>query len=271
MSKLIALSTVFAVFLVTALSAQQSKSLLTHKDSLFMFVHKNETKVLMHTVKKGQTLFSIGQFYGITEPELMAYNPWFKGAVTQLSPGDKVNVPVPNRAIHRYVKSKDLKKFAPLYYIVQAGDNLFQISTTHMHMTVAEIKKQNKLTSDQVKPGQLLLVGWVPIAGVPREWRETKSHGQLTAKGAVSPKTYTAVWVKDKNAVSGNFCLTNEAKKGTKVQVTNIANNKAVEVTVVGGISSSKSKKTQVVLSEVAAQSIGLTDKDNQVTLSAKN
>jgi LysM repeat protein len=276
MKKLISLSTVFALLLSGVVSAQQSKSLLTPKDSLFMFVHKNESKVLMHPVKKGQTLFSISQFYGIAEAELMAYNPWFKDAVTQLSPGDKINIPIPNKAINRYVKSNKLKGYTPLFYIVQVGDNLFNISKNYMGMTVAEVKTRNKLKSENITPGQLLLVGWVPITGIPKTWREGAStpvaapDTQVAKGGGTAPKSYSAIWVKDKNAVAGNFCLTNEAKKGAVISVTNLATKKTVDVTVVGALSSTKAKTVQFVLSEQAAIAIGLTAKENQVTIVKK-
>jgi LysM repeat protein len=245
--------------------------LLTAKDSVFMFV-KDGRKLLMHRVKKGQTLYGIAKFYGITTDELMVYNPWYKADAT-IETKNEVLVPIPNKAINRYVAKDKLKKYAPLYYVVQSGDNLYSISKKYLDMSVDEVKKRNKLTTETVELGQLIHVGWVPITGIPAEWRSAATSvapKELTTKGAAAPKTHKAMWVKDKKSVTGNYCLTNEAKKGEVVLVSHPVSKKMVEVTVVGKLNIVKDTKVKIVLSEQAAQSLGLTEKDNLVTIEPK-
>jgi LysM repeat protein len=268
---------------LNALSAQGKKAaavapttLLTAKDSVFMFV-KDGQKLLMHRVKKGQTLYSIAKFYGVTTDELLAFNPWYK-ADTTVEAQNEVLVPIPNKAINRYVAKDKLKKYAPLYYVAQAGDNLYSISKKYLDMPVEEVKKRNKLTSETIELGQLIHVGWVPTTGIPREWRAaattattTAAPKGVTAKGAdASLKKHKAMWVKDKKSVTGNFCLTNEAKKGEVVLISNPVSKKTVEVTVVGKLNIVKDTKVKIVLSEQAAQALGLTEKENLVTIEVK-
>jgi hypothetical protein len=52
-----------------------------------------------------------------------------------LKVGKFVSIPIPNRAIRRYKGSNfNPAKFVPICYVVQNGDNLFQISKRHFSM-----------------------------------------------------------------------------------------------------------------------------------------
>jgi LysM repeat protein len=267
----------FFVCYSAAQSVAQSTVLLTTKDSVFMFVHEQNQKLLMHPVKKAQTLYSIAKFYGISTEELMAYNPWYKDDAS-ITAKDKVLVPIPNKAINRYVKKDKLKGYTRLYYVVQKGDNLYSISKKYFDMPVEEVKQRNKLTTETIELGQLLHVGWIPVSGIPKEWRSQttqQSSSVTTSKGVkettpVSFKKHKAMWANDKKTVTGNFCLTNEAPKNSIVIVSNPINNKSVEVTVVGKLNISKDPTVKIFLSEQAATSLGLTAKENTVTIEAK-
>jgi LysM repeat protein len=261
----------------TATIQGQSSKLLTSKDSVFMFVHEGGQKILMHPVKKGQTLYGISKFYSITQEELVAFNPWYKDDKT-IETKDKVLVPLPNKAIHRYVKSAQTKNYAPLYYVVQKGDNLFNISKRYFEMPVADLVKRNNLKSETIELGQLLHVGWVPVTGIPKEWRSGSTTPTATpaptttTKGspAVVLPTHAAYWVKDKDSVSGNFCLTNLAPKNSVIIVTNPVTKKSIEVNVVGKLNIIKNKKIKIILSETAAQTLGLNEKDYLVNIVPK-
>jgi LysM repeat protein len=264
---------------LTVGSAQKAAKLLAPSDSVFMFVHENEQKILMHPVKKGQTLYSISQFYGISVDELKAYNPWYKGDQT-IEVKDKVLIPIPNKAINRYVKRDKLKKYTPLFYVVQKGDNLYHICTRHFSMSVDEVKKRNQLKNETLELGQLLQVGWIPIAGIPKAWRtapvaDPKAKPDQMAKGGTTPpvkvkpleKSMKATWVKDAKTVSGHFCLTNEAPKNSKIKVCNAKTKKEIEVTVVGKLATVKDPGIKIILSEQAATALDLTEKDAMVII----
>ncbi len=84
----------------------------------------------IHTVKKGETAYSISRAYGITAGELLLDNP---AAGTVLKEGTrlkievaKVSAPLPVRAQPYHPSSRDESKY--IYHILKSGETVFQLS-----------------------------------------------------------------------------------------------------------------------------------------------
>jgi membrane-bound lytic murein transglycosylase D len=45
------------------------------------------------------------------------------------------------------------------YHVVQPGDTLWEISKTYSNISIEQIKKMNNLKSNNIKPGQKLVIG----------------------------------------------------------------------------------------------------------------
>lgn len=97
-----------------------------------------------HTVKKGETLYSIAKKYGITVDELKETNE-IDGVI---GIGDVLYVP--DSILHH------IKASGSVYTVVK-GDTLSKIAKT-FNMTVTELKTLNKLTSNTVQIGKVLNV-----------------------------------------------------------------------------------------------------------------
>lgn len=245
-------------------------SLLTPKDSILLTVD-NSQKLIHHIVKPKQTLFSLAKFYGLSLEELFALHPEFQ-ADPVLRVGTLISIPIPNRAIRRYKGTNfESAQFAPIYYVVQPGDNLFQICKRHFNMPVDSVKTRNNLTTDQLKPGQLLHVGWMGLEGISAEWRtpaappttdqahqqrfdeEKKDRKEVTTQGV-------CFWQKDSNEKGDLYALHREAAVGSVMAVTNPMSRRTVYAKVIGRIPAGHASNIEVVLSPAAARQIGARD-----------
>ena len=96
-----------------------------------------------HTVKKGETLASISRKYSLAINELKGLNNIEKSV--RLKPGQKLIV----------------KQTGPKTYTVRKGDTLVKISRK-FHTSPEELMEINELNSDELRPGQkILLEPWI--------------------------------------------------------------------------------------------------------------
>lgn len=257
-----------AVCLPFLLSAQTTTSkapasLLTSKDTLYLTIEEGE-KIIHHTVKPKQTLFSICKFYSLSLEELYEFNSQLQTDPV-LKVGDLIRIPTPNIAIKRYKRKGFVAaQNAPLCYVVQSGDNLYQICKRHFEMPVDSIKTRNKLKSNNIVPGQVIHVGWVGTEGFPLKWRVGKSptgndalkskFTQQKAKHKEVSSQGICMWNKDNSEAADLYALHREAALGTTIAVTNPANKKTVYAKVIGRIPANYAKKAEVVISPAAAK-----------------
>lgn len=243
--------------------------ILSPKDSLWLIVEE-EKKYILHPVKPKQTLFSIARFYSLSLADLFEYNPAMRDDPT-LHTGSRVKIPIPNRAIKRYKTSGfAASKNTSIYYIVQPGDNLYQISKRNFDMPVDSVSKRNKLKNNNIRPGQLLHVGWMGTEGVHEDWRpkkEATASDALKARYQEDKKKRREVdsqgvcfWQKDSKEKDDLYALHREAAIGTPIAVTNPMFNRTVYAKVIGRIPDGYERNVEVILSPDAARKLGAKD-----------
>lgn len=253
----------------TAPKGTPAIQLLAANDTILLTVD-GEKKVIHHYIKPKQTLFSISKFYGLSLQELYELHPEFQTEPV-LKVGKFISIPIPNRAIRRYKGSNfNPAKFVPICYVVQNGDNLFQISKRHFSMPVDSIMKRNRLKTESIQPGQLIHMGWMSAEGIPAEWRagiaptslsthkeryieEKKTRKEVESQGVCS-------WQRDSNEKGDLYALHREAAIGTVMGVTNPMSRKTVYAKVIGRIPAGYESNVEVVLSPAAARQIGARD-----------
>jgi LysM repeat protein/lysophospholipase L1-like esterase len=114
------------------------------------FTEKNQ----FHIVKKGESLSLIARKYGLSVAGIQQLNNMKE---TTIYPGQKLiisnesNKPMPQ---HSNGNQTDRSKKT---YTVKPGDTLYSIAKSNS-VTVSNIKQWNNLSSDLIKPGQLLLL-----------------------------------------------------------------------------------------------------------------
>ena len=264
-------------FLITSPAA-----LFAHGDSLQYLLPtdtvKIETgaygeKIFIHTLERKQTLYSLAKFYGLSVEELYYFNQGLKSQV--VSPGVTIRVPIPNRAIRRYLDGElNLRDYIPVYYVVKKGDTMYRISKHFFRIPMDTLMERNNLSKSEVKTGQLIQVGWMNIHGIPEEYREFNG-GPLARRNFAMKKVYlreaegkreynqqgVAVWQKDSKEESDLYVLHREAPINSVISITNPMGDRTVYAKVVGRVpDTAYSPSVVVVASPLTAKLLGAKD-----------
>lgn len=248
---------------------EQPSPLLTSRDSLLLTVEAGK-KFIHHPIKSKQTLFSISRYYNIGLEELFEHNPAFRDDPT-LRIGSRVKIPIPNKAIKRYKSSSFVaSQNTSIYYVVQPGDNLYQISKRYFEMPVDSIAKRNRLKNNAIRPGQRLQMGWMGTEGIHADWRPVRPVTEsdvLKSQFTESKRNKKEIsaqgvcfWPKDSKEKGSLYALHREAAIGSIIQVNNPMGNRTVYAKVIGRIPESYERNIEVVLSPEAARKLGARD-----------
>jgi membrane-bound lytic murein transglycosylase D len=119
----------------------------------------NQNKIV-YVVKSGDVLGSIAQKHGTTVTNLKAWNNLRSNTIKI---GQKLDVYTKSSAFEKTIAQADNRIEVagenPKTYTVQPGDSLWLISKKLNGVTVDQIKKLNNLNTNQIKPGQKLIIG----------------------------------------------------------------------------------------------------------------
>lgn len=244
---------------------------LTAKDTLFITLDGTTgEKIFEHRIASGQTLYSLARFYGLNEEELYPYNPNLKSSMVGI--GQIIRVPIPNAAIMRF-KGADFRQsdYAPIMIMVKQGDNLFKIARTMFHMPVDSVMKWNNLTNTNIKPGQVLQIGWMSLGGVSDDVRNAR-RGSIDVRSKMLSGYFekqkksveergAASWNSKGNSKTDLYCLHRVAKVGSIVAVTSTMSNRTVYAKVIGKIpENAYGSETVVIVAPSVAKLLGAKD-----------
>jgi LysM repeat protein len=119
-----------------------------------------ETTLIVYTVRRGDSLWSISRQFGVTIRDIVDVNPGINPDSIQY--GQKIMVPdhfsngTGNRVTTTASAGPELPPGASTY-TVKAGDFLARIANQH-GTTVGAIRQANRLTSDLIQVGQVLVI-----------------------------------------------------------------------------------------------------------------
>lgn len=118
---------------------------------------------LTHTVKKGETWYSLGRAYGLSPKDIAAKN---KMQMDQgLSLGKGVTIPLSKS---NFIQSKEAhvgEGFRPVYHQVTDKETLYRISLRFDKVPLDNVRQWNNFTGDGVKKDAYLIVGFVKGSG----------------------------------------------------------------------------------------------------------
>jgi LysM repeat protein len=256
-----------------------SSRYLLPTDTLSLSISSFGEKLIDHYFEKGQTLFSLSKFYGLSVEELKYYNP---GLMDGVRIGDRVQIPVPNRAIIRYPDATfDYSSYVPLYYTIEKGDTYYGLSKRIFKMPMEEIQRRLLPPEVELRVGQRFFVGWMSIDGVPESYRLVRGHPLFRKNQELRPlyleqsngkKTKVvagaATTIKNSKNQSSFLVLFDGAPEGSYVEVFYPMRNRRVLAKVVGKIPGSLYEPNiQLVVSPLTAKLLGAKDDEFYVKI----
>ena len=158
------------------------------KDSVG-FKKEGGKSYVLYKVEPKQTLFSIVKRYGSSVTEFKAANP---GVSENVNVGQTIKIPYTGMSV---ASVPIAPKYTPIptptpppvtsptesvkmvSHVVEGGQGLYAVATKYK-VTMADLRKWNNLTNDQLASGQVLIVD-------AREYERAKKAGDLPAKGEV--------------------------------------------------------------------------------------
>ena len=111
----------------------------------------NGTECYVYYVQPGEGFYSISKKFATTRDDVVKFNPETKKG---LNKGQKIYIPISSET--EGAGGKIVKE--PIKHIVQKGESLYSISKQY-NISINELKELNKLNSNSIKVGQLLIVG----------------------------------------------------------------------------------------------------------------
>lgn len=269
---LIALSLCLSGVTYGQMAAIDTVPYLRRGDTVETYMHVIGELMLTHTIQHGQTLFSLGKFYGLTTAELYSYNPGLK---SQYSPGTEVMIPLPLKALIRAEPTAGMRAYlVPVMYRTQKGDTMYGLTKRHFETTEAWLLQRNPFLAQGLQPGQLLHIGWITVDGFLSEWREIKGgyYAQINhamkleyfrrSEGKrVTEERGAATWPKDSPDQTGFFCLHRTAPINSYVEIHNPNSRKTIYAKVSARLPEGVyDKNTLVVVSPLTAKALGVKD-----------
>lgn len=120
------------------------------------FLVKKSAKGLYvtHVVAPKEGLYSVGRMYNVHPKELASFNGL--DVNTGLNIGQVIQVPL--TAVNF---SQERPSSKPLYYVVGDKEGLMRVSANNNDVLLANLRKWNNLSSDNIKTGQRLIVGFL--------------------------------------------------------------------------------------------------------------
>jgi len=120
-----------------------------------LLVQSNEKGMyLQHSVAAKENFYSIGRLFNIPPKEIAAYNELDMN--NGLSLGQTIKIPLTAQNF-----SQASNKGRSIYYTVGEQEGLYRVSTKNGKVLMADLRKWNNLSSDQLSPGQKIIVGFL--------------------------------------------------------------------------------------------------------------
>jgi LysM repeat protein len=235
------------------------------------YVFKNGKKYLNYTIQTGDGLYSLSKKFHVSQQDIIDANP---KTGDKIMVGTTILIPVSaNEAVKNNIPTG-----TPVYYISQKDETLFHIANMH-HVSVADLKQWNKLSSDNIAPGKKLIVGYskttakdVPPATTvktdedymdPKYQTEYKKKASAGSEIKEVEERGVAAWIDDGSVVSNKaIALHKTAPAGTIIKLTNLMNGKVQFVKIIGKLPDDpEHPDVTIKVTKSLARKLGVLDK----------
>ena len=107
-----------------------------------------------HSVAAKQSFYSVGRLYNIPAKEIAAYNNL--DMENGLNIGQTLMIPLTSSNF-----SQTTDGGTPVYYVVGQQEGLYRVSVKNNKVLMASLRKWNHLASDEISPGQKIIIGFI--------------------------------------------------------------------------------------------------------------
>lgn len=134
---------------------------------------QTEAGYFLHTVTKGQSLYSISSMYNVTIDEIVKLNP---GSEKQIREGASLKIP----------QAVDSNTSKPIFHTIQSGETLYRLSVKYNVTTQAICDANPGLGTENFRAGQVIAIpaqsASAPAEVVQTESEETANQPQATGR-----------------------------------------------------------------------------------------
>jgi LysM repeat protein len=116
---------------------------------------------LTHTVKKGETFYSLGRTYSISPKDIASENSISFDKGLQL--GQQVKIPLNNNNFSQ--KADAVTGNTPVYHKVEEKETLYRLSLNHNKVPLDNIRHWNNLSGDGLKKDSYVIIGYLKSGG----------------------------------------------------------------------------------------------------------
>jgi LysM repeat protein len=109
---------------------------------------------LSHTVVAKENFYSVGRLYNVSAKDIAGFNGLDMNKGLEI--GQVLKIPL---NANNFSQAKENGR--PVYYVVQQKEGLYRVSVKNHNVLMANIRKWNHLSSDNIGTGQLLVVGFL--------------------------------------------------------------------------------------------------------------
>ncbi len=154
-----------------------------------LIVHSNDKGLYInHVVSAKENFYSIGRLYAISPKDIAAFNALDMN--NGLNIGQTIMIPL---SVLNFSQSTQVG--TPLYYVVGEKEGLYRVSLKNNKVLMANLRKWNNLKSDNIAPGQKLVVGYLVATNVPStnqaiaksDTKEPAAQPQVTTQQRTEP------------------------------------------------------------------------------------
>lgn len=138
-----------SVFLALALMAGSSIKVMAQASA--------ESGYFLHTVTKGQSLYSISSMYNVSIDDIVRLNP---GSDKQIREGAALKIP----------QAVSTNSDKPVFHTIQTGETLYRLSVKYNITTQAICEANPGLSSENFRSGQVIII---PVQSASKTEKET--------------------------------------------------------------------------------------------------
>ena len=142
----------------------------------FLVQSNGSTMFLKHTVQPKEGIYSIARMFNIAPKEIATFNKI--DINSGLNVGQTIMIPLNTT---NFTQSKN--SGTPVYYVVGEKEGLYRVSTNNGKVLMANLRKWNNLSSDNLTTGQKLIVGYLNAP----ELKATASAEPFKVKEVTTP------------------------------------------------------------------------------------